>query len=138
MNVGLQAGRDRKVALQIQGLLSLQLSGLVESAQRKSIDDATHLLVLQPMGEALQLALGRHPHRFQAIDPAEPLIERIPGQRATEASIILLQERAQNRASKRSATAHLESLLLASAHAAAPFLQPSLESAFHEIALHGA
>src|SRR6266536_3262876 len=90
------------------------------------------------MREALQLTLGRHPHLLQAIDQAEPLIERIPGQRATEASIILLQQRAQNRAPKRSPTAQLKVPLLAAAHPALCSRQPSLQSAFHEIPLHAA
>src|SRR5437879_309935 len=90
------------------------------------------------MGKALQLAFGRHPHLLQAIHQAEPLIERIASQGTTKTSIIFLQERAQDRAPKRSPAAQLELLLLAGAHPLAGPRQPSLQRAFHEILLHAA
>src|SRR5439155_26646692 len=88
------------------------------------------------MRETLQLAFGRHPHLLQPIHQTEPLIERIASQRATKASIVFLQERAQNRAAKRSPAAQLELLLLAGAHLLARPRQPSLQGAFHEIPFH--
>jgi hypothetical protein len=100
MDVRLQAGAIQEVLLHVQRLPQAQLPGLLHRAFEQSVDHRPHLLGGQPMGHALHLALGRHAHLVQRIDQAEPLIKRIAGQLTTESTIILLQQRPQERAAQ--------------------------------------
>jgi hypothetical protein len=138
MDVGLQRGRIQKIVCQVQRLPQAQLAGLIQGAAQKTVDDLPHLLSRQPVGIALQLALGRHLNLIQGIDQTKPLIEGIARQLATETSIVLLQEGAQNIAAQGAAAALLKPLLLPGRGGPAGRFKPALQGPFDKLPFQSA
>ena len=90
------------------------------------------------MGKALDLALGGHTHLVQRIDQAEPLIERVAGQLATEPAIILLQQGPQDRAPQGPSGTLLKLLLLQRGGFPRPRTRPACQSTLDKVPLRSA
>jgi len=138
MDVGLQTGAIHEILLQVHGLLQAQLLGRLHRPFQEPVDHGPHLLGRQPMSKALHFALGGHPDLVQGIHQAEPLIEWIAGQLATEPAIILLQQRAQQRAAQGPARPLLELALLDGRDFSCRRRVPSCQGALDKLLLHSA
>ena len=138
VDVRLEAGAIQKILLQVQGFLEAQLAGLVHRTFEQSVNHLTHLPGVKPVSKALDLALGGHAHLVQRIDQAEPLIERVAGQLATEPAIVFLQEGPQHRAPEGSPGTLLKLLLFLRRGLPLGRTLPAGQSALHKVALGAA
>src|SRR6266851_6003944 len=138
MDVGLETGAIQKILLQVQGFLETQFAGLVHRTFEQSIDHVAHLLGVKPVSKTLDLALGGHAHPVQRIDQAEPLIERVAGQLATEPAIVFLQEAPQHRAAQGSPGTLLKLLLFPRRWLPPSPTLPDCQSALDKVPLHAA
>jgi len=97
--------------------------------------ELAHLMGGQPLGEALELALGGDADAVNGVEVTEPLVEGAAGELAGEAAEVVLNQCAKEVASEGAAGALLEAGLLGSAREGFGTGEPGVQSQLDEEAL---